>query len=80
MIIIFVLGVLPDSSPLLVGSARSAALAGADTVVLLGARSNTVMVMKMAMARRKNQERMKLKSKKQLIRMCLRQLCPNWRI
>jgi len=33
-------GVLPDSSPLLVGSARSAALAGADTVLLLGARLN----------------------------------------
>ena len=32
-------GVLPDSSPLLVGSARSAALAGADTVLLVGARS-----------------------------------------
>ena len=42
---------LPDSSPLLVGSARSAALAGADTVLLLGARSYTVMVMKMAMCK-----------------------------
>ena len=51
LIIIFALGVLPDSSPLLVGSARSAALAGADTVLLLGARSNTVMVMKMAMCK-----------------------------
>jgi len=33
-------GVIPDSSPLLVSSARSAALAGADTVLLLGARLN----------------------------------------
>ena len=42
---------LPDSSPLLVGSARSAALAGADTVLLLGARSNTMMVIKMTMCK-----------------------------
>ena len=51
LIIIFALGVLPDSSPLLVGSARSAALAGADTVLLLGARSYTMMIMKMAMCK-----------------------------
>ena len=37
-------GVLPDSSPLLVGSARSAALAGADTVLLVGARSLSIIM------------------------------------
>merc|ERR1712142_43961 len=33
-------GVLPDNSPLLIGAARSTALGGADTVLLLGARLN----------------------------------------
>ena len=33
-------GVVPDDSPQLVGAARSSALAGADTVLLLGARLN----------------------------------------